>query len=202
MPSKWIPLQPIGTTSSTPRSLPTSLRPTSACKAARLGKPSFFLLANQGAFSQQTYLPGFEQAQGSQSDHHNFAQDWSHLGVNGPSATQMQYGPVHHHPTTMHGTPAWFCQQSKDVCNATATPSFPIAEEAWNSSSVPAVNPSHAAPHMDGTARLSVGDDEHVSFGKQTLSSSTLEAPTVSDEGTTGNTILSGSSRPCSCPVL
>lgn len=62
------------------------------------------------------------------------------------------------------------------------------------------INLNHGAHHTDGNACLSIGDDEHVIFGKQPLSNPTSEASAVSDEGTRGDPIVSASARTCSCP--
>ena len=59
----------------------------------------------------------------------------------------------------------------EDVCNATATPSFPNAEDTWSFGSIPAmIHLNHAAHHMDRNACLSIGGDEHVNLGEQPLS--------------------------------
>ena len=115
----------------------------------------------------------------------------------------MQYGAVRY-PATMHETPAWVCKQStvhQDGCDATATPSFPIVEPTSSSSSLSAVNLNHAAHHMDGITCFSVGEDEHVNFGKPPLMSPSSEAPAVPDEQTRSDAMVSGSVQSCSYPV-
>lgn len=103
----------------------------------------------------------------------------------------------------MHDMPAWVQQSTvqQDACDATATASFPIAEDTWESSSLPAADVNHVAHDVVGTACLSVGDDEQVSLGRQPFPNSTSEAPAVSEEGRRGDAGDSGSARTCSCPV-
>ncbi|KAF6238450.1 hypothetical protein HO173_003417 [Letharia columbiana] len=104
----------------------------------------------------------------------------------------------------MHDMPAWVQQSmvQQDACDATATASFPVAEDTWDSSSLlPAADLNHVAHDVVGTACLSVGDDEHVSLGRQPFPNSTSEAPAVSEEGRRGDAGDSGSARTCSCPV-
>ena len=141
-------------------------------------------------------------AQEPQSGHQPFAVGSSHRGVVS-SATQTQYGAVCY-PTTMHDMPAWFQDSTvqQNVCNATAAPSFPVDEEIWSSSSLPALCLNHAAHHMNADACLGVENDDHVDFGKQPVPNSVSNALASSDEETKGDSIASGcSTRTCSCPV-
>lgn len=163
----------------------------------------FFLLANQGASSQQTYLPDFMQAQEPQPGYQTFAAGSSHRGVVSP-ATQMQYGAMYH-PATMHDMPAWFQPSAvqQGVCNSSATPSFPVDGDIWNSSILPAVDLNHAAAHhMNANACPGVENDNRLDFGKPPLPNSASKAPALSNEETSGDAIASGSStRTCSCPI-
>lgn len=89
----------------------------------------------------------------------------------------------------------------QNVCDAAATPSFPYAEDAWISSSLPVVNLNRMAHHTDGTACLSDGDEGHVNPGQQSLPNSTSETLAISDGGPRSDAIVSGSARTSSRPV-
>ncbi|CAF9928521.1 hypothetical protein IMSHALPRED_007673 [Imshaugia aleurites] len=71
----------------------------------------------------------------------------------------------------------------------------------WTSHGLPGVDFNHAAYDSNGTARLSVRDDEHINSGREPFTNPTSEAPAVSDEGMRGDAMFSGTARTCTCPI-